>query len=110
MKAVSEPSWPPDELPPKHVSGSRNFRERWAPVRTLESGNQGLAFEAADSTGRRAFVKEFKPDERSGERRARFCREVRILERLNVSGVPRLLESNAAYHADPSYELYLAAE
>ena len=88
---------------------AREWRERWNPVRSLQSGNQGLASEAVDAQGRRAFIKELIRDADS-IRRNRFYREVRILANLKVPGIPRLIESNVAHHADELYKLFLAAE
>jgi serine/threonine protein kinase len=90
-------------------SNATSWGERWTFVRSLESGNQGLALEAVDAAGVRAFIKVL-PKKTSKERRARFSREVRILGDLAIPGIPRLIESNAAHAADKSYELFLAAE
>jgi serine/threonine protein kinase len=88
---------------------AKDWRERWDSVRSLQSGNQGLASEAADAQGRRAFIKELIRVADSS-RRHRFYREVRILANLKIPGIPRLIESNVAHHADESYKLFLAAE
>jgi len=87
----------------------KSWRERWTSERSLESGNQGVAYEATDADGRRAFVKVLPKKSRS-DRRARFGREVRILSGFAIPGIPRLFESNVLHRDDPSYELFLATE
>jgi serine/threonine protein kinase len=82
---------------------------RWRLIRTLTSGNQGLVFEAVGDGGVRGFVKVF-PSNASSERRARFKREAATLRRLDVTGIPRLLETNVDTDEPTDDPFYLVTE
>jgi serine/threonine-protein kinase len=85
------------------------WTERWNLVESLPSGAQALAMKVQNGNGDLAFLKELKVQDNS-ERRVRMYHEIVSIERLAISGVPRLVETNAHQYLDKSYNLYLATE
>ena len=59
----------------------------------IQHGNQGSVVRVFDCTERQGALKRMKPvDLERSERLARFTAEAAILEKLNIPGVPRVLE------------------
>lgn len=87
-----------------------SWKTRWETIDRLQGGGQGEAFRAKRlSDGKIGFLKTIK-SRNDPERRARFFREASAYDSFGIDGVPRLIESNAYRHADPSVAPYIVTE
>jgi serine/threonine protein kinase len=90
----------------------RRWTDRWLTVRGAGSGSQGTGKVVrlkACPTGPDYFIKLLNHNG-DHERRARFYREASALDSYSHRGIPTLIETNAAYHRDDAYRLYLVTE
>lgn len=88
----------------------QNWRSRWNVIVPLIGGGQGEVFHARrKSDGKEGFLKVLKTKQ-SLERRGRFFREAVAYDSFLITGVPKLLESNAVYHHDMDYVPYIVTE
>lgn len=86
------------------------WKDRWDVVTKIQSGGQGEAFEVIrKSDKRRGFLKVVK-SRSDPERRARFSRESNAYDTFSIPHVPRLIESNAHLHAEPTYTPFLIVD
>lgn len=89
---------------------SPKWEERWERIRDLAGGGQGEAIQARQKDGGRvAFIKVIK-SRNDLERRARFFREATAYDSFGISGVPKMIESNAHRHKDLSFKPYIVTE
>jgi serine/threonine-protein kinase len=91
-------------------SESPDWKTRWGTIDKLPGGGQGDAFRAKNLlSGKIGFLKTIK-SRNDPERRARFFREASAYDSFGVTGIPRLIESNAHRHADASIVPYIITE
>ena len=91
-------------------SNSKKWDEAWFVERDLDSGGQAAAKLVKNRlTGEVAFLKVLNR-QNDFERRARFFREATAYGTVGHPLIPKLVESNAHYHEDLEYKLYLIAD
>lgn len=91
-------------------SDSPSYDANWEKIADISSGAQAYCAKVRHRTdGRIGFLKVLR-EQHISERRARFFREMEILETLHIRGVPQLLESNAEHYQDTDYKLYIVSE
>jgi serine/threonine protein kinase len=97
------------ELAPHFRSEALSWKTRWTTIANLRSGAQAAAKKAHDLEGTVAFLKILNK-QTDPERRTRMYQEIVSIQRLDISGVPKLIESNAHHFGDSKYHLYVAME
>jgi serine/threonine protein kinase len=90
------------------------WHKRWKPAdgATYSAGGQGKVIKVVERIGTRVGAyKELHPEHlRNTERRKRMRREVDILERLDIDGVPKVLEHNIDQVENVGTPLYLITD
>lgn len=91
-------------------SNSKKWDDNWTAEEEIESGGQATAKLVRHKVnGMLAFLKILNK-QKDSERRSRFFREATAYATANHDGIPKLLESNAHYHEDFEYKVYLVTE
>ncbi|HGM5513818.1 TPA: serine/threonine protein kinase [Stenotrophomonas maltophilia] len=86
------------------------WKSSWSTLERLKGGGQGEAYRVRRrSDGKVGFLKVIK-SKNVPERRVRFFREAAAYDSFGVSGIPRLIESNAHRHADVTVSPFIVTE
>ena len=91
---------------------ARSWKDKWAPVREIDSGGQGNSKVVLSKDGNdpnEYFLKILR-HQGDMERRKRMHREVGAYSTLKHPGITKLVDSNSHQFADDSYKLYLVTE
>lgn len=95
---------------PEKWSNSKKWDDNWTVEKEIESGGQATAkLVRHKANGMLAFLK-ILSRQKDSERRSRFFREATAYATANHDGIPKLVESNAHYHEDFDYKVYLVTE
>lgn len=97
------------ELLHRFRSEATTWASRWTTIEDLKPGAQAAAKQARDASGAVAFVKILNR-QKDPERRVRMYQEIVSIQRLDMLGVPKLIETNAHHYAEVEYDLYVAME
>src|SRR5579871_4515194 len=97
------------ELAARFRSEAISWKTRWTTIANLRSGAQAAAKKAHDPAGTVAFLKILNK-QTDPERRTRMYQEIVSIQRLDIPGVPKLIETNAHHFRDFKYRLYAAME
>ncbi|MCI2811373.1 serine/threonine protein kinase [Eoetvoesiella caeni] len=91
-------------------SDSKKWDDNWTVEQEIGGGGQATTkLVKHKENGTFAFLKILNRQTDS-ERRARFFREASAYATANHDGIPKLVESNAHYHEDSNYKIYLLTE
>lgn len=89
---------------------AQTWRSGWEKLDELPGGGQGEAYRARRlSDGKIGFLKIIK-SKNDPERRARFFREAMAYDSFGISGIPKLIESNAQRHADAAVTPFIVTD
>ena len=89
---------------------SKQWKEEWEAVRDLGQGGQGVTkLVRRKGSGEVGCLKVLSQPNDS-ERRQRFSREATAYDTFSHPHIPKLLQSNAHYHADLNWRMFIVTE